>query len=83
MKGHLDKVEYIMRDTDNYIMLSGRDFMWKLIDNDALPDNLENVDPKSYIESKCSEYGLKHKIVAADTYEKLNIDCIEKAQTRR
>lgn len=77
MKGHLDKVEYIMRDTDNYIMLSGRDFMWKLIDNDALPNNLENVDPKSYIEGKCSEYRLKHKIAAADTYEKLNIGCGE------
>ena len=77
MKGNLDKVEYIMRDYEHYIQLSGRDFMWRLIDNDALPNSLEQVDPKSYIEKKCSEYGLKYNISPADIYEKLNIGCGE------
>jgi hypothetical protein len=58
MDGNLDKVEYICRDDDDYILLSGRDLCWKFIDNDALPDTIENVKPKSYIENKCKEYGM-------------------------
>lgn len=77
LKGSLDKVTYIMRDSDNYIQLSGRDLMWKLIDNDALPDSFDSVDPKSYIEKKCKAYGLKHKIKSADKYDKLTIGCGE------
>lgn len=75
--GNLDKVEYICRDDDNYIQLSGRDLCWKLIDNDALPDTKENLQPKSYIEGKCDEYGIKHKISSADKYDKLVIGCGE------
>lgn len=75
--GNLDKVEYICRDDDDYIQLSGRDLCWKLIDNDALPDTIENVQPKSYITKKCNEYGIKCKVSSADKYDKLVIGCGE------
>lgn len=77
MKGNLDKVEYICNENDDYIQLSGRDLCWKLIDNDALPDTIKNVKPKSYIENKCKSYGIKHKISKADKYDKLVIGCGE------
>lgn len=77
VEGNLDKVEYIDDEEDDYIQLSGRDLCWKLIDNDALPDTIENVAPKSYIEGKCGEYGIKHSISSADPYEKLVIGCGE------
>lgn len=75
--GNLDSVGYITIGSDNYIKLSGRDLCWKLIDNDALPDTKESVDPKSYITSKCSEYGIKCDVKSADPYEKLTIGCGE------
>lgn len=75
--GNLDKVEYICRDDDDYIQLSGRDLCWKLIDNDALPDTKNNVQPQSYITNKCSEYGIKCVAQPADVYEKLTIGCGE------
>lgn len=77
MKGNLDKVEYIDRDDDDYIQLSGRDLCWKLIDNDALPDTKENVNPKTYIQKKCKEYGIPCKVSSADKYDKLVIGCGE------
>ena len=77
MYGNLDKVEYIDTDSDDYIQISGRDLCWKLIDNDALPDTKENVQPKVYIQNKCSEYGIKCKISDAEIYEKLVIGCGE------
>lgn len=75
--GNLDKVEYICRDDDDYIQLSGRDLCWKLIDNDALPDTKSNVQPKTYISGKCAEYGIKCVTQTADVYEKLTIGCGE------
>ena len=75
--GNLDKVEYICRNDDDYIQLSGRDLCWKLVDNDALPDTIENVQPKSYIANKCNEYGIKCVTQTADVYEKLTISCGE------
>lgn len=77
MKGNLDKVKYICNDNDDYIQLSGRDLCWKLIDNDALPDTIEDVQPESYIKKKCNNYDIKHKIVNADKYDKLVIGCGE------
>lgn len=77
LTGNLDKVEYICRDDDDFIQLSGRDLCWKLVDNDALPDTKENVQPKSYIQDRCDEYGIKHKISSADKYDKLVIGCGE------
>ena len=61
--GNLDKVEYICRSDDDYIQLTGRDLCWKLVDNDALPDTKENVQPQSYITSKCNEYGIKCVVI--------------------
>lgn len=75
--GNVDKVEYICRNDDDYIQISGRDLCWKLIDNDALPDTKENVKPQSYITSKCNEYGIKCVVQPADVYEKLTIGCGE------
>ena len=71
--GNLDKVVYIENADNNYIQLSGRDVCWMFVDNDALPDSKENVDPKRYIEGKCSEYGVKCSISSADSYDKLVI----------
>lgn len=77
MIGTIDKVEYIDTDRDDYIQISGRDMCWKLIDNDALPDTLNNVQPKNYIEKKCKEYGIKCSAKKADIYKKLVIGCNE------
>lgn len=77
LKGNLDKVEYICNDDDDYILLSGRDLCWQLIDNDALPDTIENVKPKSYITGRCNHYGITCSVVDADVYEKLVIGCGE------
>lgn len=77
MKGNLDKVEYICDTDDDLIQISGRDLCWMLIDNDALPDTKKDVNPKTYIQNKCNEYGIKCKISSADTYKKLVIGCGE------
>ena len=77
MKGNVDKIEYIDRDDDDYIQISGRDLCWKLVDNDALPTTMKNVQPKSYIEKKCKEYGIKCSAKKADIYDKLVIGCDE------
>lgn len=73
LKGNIDKVVYIDRNDDNYIQISGRDLCWLLVDNDALPETKENLNPKSYIEGICGEYGINCKVISADTYEKLVI----------
>ena len=80
LKGNLDSVTYYISESKDYIKLSGRDLCWKLVDNDALPDTLKNVQPKKYIEKKCNSYGIKHKISKADTYKKLVIGCEECTQ---
>lgn len=77
LEGNLDRVEYICTEDNNYIRLCGRDLCWKLIDNDALPDTIENVQPKTYITNKCSEYGIKCVASSADKYDKLVIGCGE------
>lgn len=77
LKGNIDKVEYICRSDDDYIQISGRDLCWKLIDNDALPDTKEKVNPKTYITNKCKEYGIKCKASNAENYGKLVIGCGE------
>ena len=77
LHGNLDKVEYIDTSTDDYIQLSGRDLCWKLVDNDALPDTKDNIQPKTYIQNKCEEYGIKCQAVNAEVYEKLVIGCGE------
>jgi prophage tail gpP-like protein len=77
LEGNLDMVEYIGDDQDDYIRLTGRDLCWNLVDNDALPDTIENVQPKSYITNKCKEYGIKCVASSADRYDKLVIGCGE------
>lgn len=77
MEGNIDKVEYIDQDNDDYIQLSGRDLCWKLVDNDALPDTIENVNPKIYIQNKCAEYGINCTVSDAEMYNKLVIGCGE------
>lgn len=78
LKGNLDKVTYIWTGADDFIQISGRDLCWKLVDNDALPDTLENVVPKTYISSKCKEYGIKSSCASdSDIYTKLVIGCGE------
>ena len=75
--GALDSVTYYLSASKDYIKLTGRDLCWVLIDNDALPDTLENVNPKTYIERKCASYGIKCNVSSADVYEKLVIGCQE------
>lgn len=77
LKGNIDKVEYICINNDDYIKISGRDLCWKLIDNDALPDTKESVNPKTYITNVCKDYCIKCKVASAENYEKLTIGCGE------
>lgn len=77
LHGALDSVTYYLSGSKDYIKLTGRDLCWALIDNDALPDTLENVNPKTYIERKCASYGIKCSVKDADIYEKLVIGCQE------
>lgn len=75
--GNLDSVTYHIAGNKDYIKISGRDLCWLLVDNDAIPDTLESVQPKKYIEDKCKEYGIKCKVADADIYESLVIGCEE------
>jgi prophage tail gpP-like protein len=75
--GNLDNVEYIWTGDNDYIQLSGRDLCWKLVDNDALPDTLQNVVPKTYVSNKCKTYGIKSSCVDSDIYGNLVIGCGE------
>lgn len=75
--GTVDKIEYIERTDNRYIQISGRDLCWKLVDNDALPDTIENVDPKSYISRICSDFNISYVGQDADIYDKLVISCGE------
>ena len=77
MHGNIDSVTYYISGTKDYIKLTGRDLCWQLVDNDALPDTIEGVQPKKYIEQKCRAYGINCKISHADVYEKLVIGCQE------
>lgn len=77
MEGNIDKISYYIKKNDDYIKITGRDMCWKLVDNDADPDTLENVIPKSYITNKCNKYGIKSSISDAEVYDKLTIGCGE------
>lgn len=77
LHGNLDSVTYFISGNKNYIKLTGRDLCWLLVDNDALPDTLENLQPKKYIEHKCTSYGIKCSVSEADVYSKLVIGCEE------
>ena len=77
MVGNVDSVTYYVSNSHDYIKITGRDLCWLLVDNDALPDTIEGVQPKKYIESKCKSYGIKYKISKASNYGKLVIGCEE------
>ena len=77
MCGMLDCVDYFLSPDKDYIKISGRDLVQKLVDNDALPDTLQNINPKTYTEKKCKEYGIKCNAKNADIYKKLVIGCQE------
>lgn len=75
--GNIDKVNYIDNDNDDYIQLTGRDLCWKLVDNDALPDTIEDLVPKTYIQNRCKEYNIKCSVSDADIYDRLVVGCGE------
>ena len=77
LHGNLDSVTYYISQNKDYIKLTGRDLCWLLVDNDALPDTIENIRPKKYIEQKCNSYGIKCSVTDADMYDKLVIGCEE------
>lgn len=77
LTGNLDSVTYYIAGNRNYIKLTGRDLCWLLVDNDAIPDTIEGLQPKKYIEHKCAEYGIPCSIANADIYDKLVIGCEE------
>lgn len=77
LHGNLDSVTYYIAGNKDYIKLTGRDLCWLLIDNDALPDTIEGLQPKKYIENKCASYGIKCNVASADVYDKLVIGCEE------
>lgn len=77
LHGNLDSVTYYISGNKDYIKLTGRDLCWLLVDNDALPDTIEGLQPKKYIEHKCASYGIKCNVSDADVYDKLVIGCEE------
>lgn len=58
MHGRIDEVTYNGDVNANVIEIIGRDDMSILIDNDAMPCTLSNVDPVAYLKKKCLEYHL-------------------------
>lgn len=60
--GRIDNVLY-HHGADNYIKVSGRSMSMSLIDNDALPRILYNVNPSEYIAERCQYYGIRNVVV--------------------
>lgn len=77
MVGNIDSVTYYLSSNKDYIKITGRDLCWLLVDNDAIPDTLEALQPKRYIEHRCNSYGIKCNVKSADIYDKLVIGCQE------
>lgn len=79
LHGMLDEVEYITDDGSRQIRVMGRDMIWVLVDNDAIPNTLYNVNPAKYIKQKCADYGIYNTNIKseASTVEKLIIGCGE------
>lgn len=77
LEGNLDSVTYYISTSRHYIKFTGRDLCWRLVDNDAIPDTIEGLYPKKYIEDKCNEYNIKHKISETEVFDKLVIGCEE------
>lgn len=77
LTGNIDSITYYISGTKDHIKITGRDLCWLLVDNDALPDTIEGLQPKKYIEHKCASYGIKCNVSEADVYDKLVIGCEE------
>lgn len=77
LTGNIDSVTYYISGSKDYIKITGRDLCWLLVDNDALPDTIEGLQPKKYIEQKCASYGIKCNVSEADVYDKLVVGCEE------
>lgn len=75
--GMIDRVEYIEDLENRCIQISGRDLCWRFVDNDALPDTMQNVDPKSYIARIAHDYGVNYVGQDAEIYDKLVVGCGE------
>jgi len=58
MHGRVDEISYIGDDSGNMMEIVGRDDLSLLIDNDAIPCTINNVDPYEYLKKKCVEYKL-------------------------
>lgn len=63
MKGIIDDVDYIGDGDKNVMQIVGRDVTGIFVDNDALPETKYNVNPASYIEGKCKEYGISKYVL--------------------
>lgn len=64
MTGRVDRVTYVWDNSDSYIRVTGRDLVASLIDNDALPTTLQNINPVSYIHERCLIYGIPYVSIA-------------------
>lgn len=58
MHGRIDEVTYNGDESGNMIQIVGRDDLSIIVDNDAMPCTLNNVNPFEYLKSKCTEYAL-------------------------
>lgn len=58
MHGRVDDVTYMADESQSIIQIVGRDDMSLLIDNDAIPTTLSNVDPVDHLRKKCMEFGM-------------------------
>lgn len=61
MKGVVDDVLYNYGNDGSTITVTGRDLVAILVDNDALPQTLENINCISYITNRCNAYNIKYK----------------------
>lgn len=75
LNGFVDDIEYSWDGNEDVIQIVGRDMMGVLVDNDALPKTMENVDRARFIEDQCVEYGIAmfRKTCDLGTQEKLII----------
>lgn len=63
LSGSVDSVKYSWTSGgEPIIRVAGRDKGAALVDNNALPTTLQNIQPASYIQERCGEYGVGCKI---------------------
>ena len=82
MKGRVDSVEYKYDKTDDIIVIEGRDYCQKLVDNDQTPckkSKKTKTNVKSYIKKICKNRSLKCSIYSGSipAFKGLSIGCDE------